>query len=305
MLGHFSATKLLGGIVLFSIYATALRAQAPAQPSPSVEIPPQGHFASVNGIKLYYETYGEGAPLLLVHGFQGSGRAWAPFIPELSKQFRLIVVDMRGHGRSTNPSNEFTHRQSALDIFALLDNLKIQRVKAMGVSSGGMTLLHMATMQPSRIEAMALIGATIYFPEQARVIMRHDTPDSITPEEYARARKIHVYGDQQIRALRNQFHNFKDSYTDMNFTAPLLSTITAETLIVQGDRDVFFPVTIPVEMYCSIPNSYLWIIPNGSHVPIEQHVAEFTQTAIDFLSGKMHEQKIPQPKSHCGPPTAN
>jgi pimeloyl-ACP methyl ester carboxylesterase len=275
--------RKIGACAFVVSAAITLLAQAPA---PKMDIPRQGHFASVNGIKLYYEEYGTGEPLLLIHGFQGAGAMWGPVIPELSKHYHLIVVDMRGHGHSTNPTNQFTHKQSALDMYALLDSLGIKQFSAMGISSGGMTLLHMATQQPSRVKSMVLIGATIYFPEQARVIMRHDAPEQLTAEEIARARQFHVYGEEQIRALRTEFHNFKDSYDDMNFTPPLLGTITAQTLIVHGDRDVFFAAGIPTSMYCAIPNSYLWIIPNGSHVPIIEHVPEFTKLSLEFLAGE-------------------
>ena len=96
-------------------------------------LPPQGHLDELNGIKMYYETYGSGSPLVLLHGFGGSGSTWAPIIPDLSKYFRVIVPDLRGHGRSTNPTNRFTHRQSALDVYALLDQLGIAKFKAIGI----------------------------------------------------------------------------------------------------------------------------------------------------------------------------
>jgi pimeloyl-ACP methyl ester carboxylesterase len=253
--------------------------------SQSQGLPPAGHLAQVNGIEMYYEEYGQGEPLVLLHGFFGSGANWAPFIPELAQSYHLIIPDLRGHGRSTNPRNEFTHRQSALDVYALMDRLGIGRFKAAGVSSGGMTLLHMATQQPDRVEAMILIGATTCFPEQARNIMRQATVESLSPQEWEFARKIHKHGDEQIRALRLEFHNFKDSYEDMNFTAPYLSTIKARTFIVHGDRDLFFPVSIPIEMYESIPRAYLWIVPNGNHVPIIERQAEFMKEAEAFLRG--------------------
>jgi pimeloyl-ACP methyl ester carboxylesterase len=249
------------------------------------ETPAAGKTVAVNGMQMYYETYGEGDPLVLLHGFGGSGQTWSRFIPELSKRYRLVVPDLRGHGRSTNPSHEFTHRQSARDVFALLDQLGIRKFRAMGISTGGMTLIHMATQQPARVEAMVLIGATIYFPEPAREIMRKSTVESLTPQEYERRRRVHKHGDEQIRELQRIFYDFKDSYDDMNFTGPYLSTITARTLIVHGDRDAFFPVNIPVEMYRSIPHSALWIIPNGGHVPIYDPKVPFVTTAQDFLAG--------------------
>jgi pimeloyl-ACP methyl ester carboxylesterase len=232
---------------------------------------------------MYYETSGQGDPLVLLHGFGGSGRVWEEFVPELSDHFRVIVPDLRGHGRSTNPLDAFTHRQSARDISALLDHLGLDKVRAMGISTGGMTLLHLATREPDRLEAMILIGATIYFPEPARVIMRRTTVEGLTAADYERMRRVHLRGDEQIRALRRQFHAFKDSYDDMNFTGPFLSTITARTLIVHGDRDEFFPVNIPVEMYQSIPRAALWIVPNGGHVPIHDPTMPFLPRALAFL----------------------
>ena len=171
-------------------------------------------------------------------------------------------------------------------MFALLDALGVKQFKAMGISTGGMTLIHMATQQPSRVESMVLVGATIYFPEQARAIMRTATVASLTPEVYERRRRVHKHGDEQIRDLQQQFHDFKDSYDDMNFTRPYLSTVTARTLIVHGDRDQFFPVEIPVEMYRSIPNAFLWIVPRGGHVPIFDPAVPFAATAQTFLKGE-------------------
>jgi len=249
-----------------------------------------GKTAAINGIEMYYEVYGQGKPLVLLHGFGSSGSAWKRWIGDFGKEYRLIIPDLRGHGRSTNPSNVFTHRQSARDIFALLDLLGIRTCSAMGISTGGMTLLHMATAQPERLESMVLIGATIYFPEQAREIMRRRTPESMTAQEIERQRTIHKHGDEQIRSLRREFNAFKDSYDDMTFTPPHLATIRAKTLIVHGDRDEFFPVAIPIEMYRSIPKSALWIVPHGGHVPIGDHADEFRRVALEFLAGKWDQR---------------
>ena len=234
---------------------------------------------------MYYELHGEGTPLVLLHGFSGSTQHWQPFVADFAQQYQLILVDLRGHGRSTNPTNQFTHRQAALDVFALLDQLEIDTFKAIGVSTGGMTLIHMATQQPARVAAMVLVGAPSYIPDQARALNRQSKQEGWWDWEVLR--QHHVYGDDQIQALLDQFYEFKDVYDDMNFTPPYLSTITAQTLITFGDRDDFFPVSIAVEMYAAIPHAYLWIVPNGDHVPIfDQHAAAFTQTALEFLRGE-------------------
>ncbi len=243
-----------------------------------------GRTLHVNDIEMYVEVRGTGDPLVLLHGFGGCGQTWQPIVDRLAEQYQVIIPDLRGHGRSTNPAGTFAHRQSALDVYALLDQLGVKRFKAMGISTGGMTLLHMATQQRDRIEAMVLIGATSSFPEQARAIMRVAAGDSIPPPIRQRYSECATRGDPQIRELVAQFGRFKDSYDDMNFTPPFLGTIKTRTLIVHGDRDQFFPVSIPVEMYRAIPGAALWIVPEGGHVPIfGAHLREFEEVALNFL----------------------
>ena len=254
--------------------------------SPSTQSPPGGHFVSVNGMDMYYEVHGEGPPLVLLHGFTGSTLGFQPFWSDFTPHFKLIVPEMRGHGRSTNPTNRFTFRQSALDIFALLDHLRIDSFRAIGASAGALTLLHMATQHPARVDAMVLVAGASYLPEQARALFAELTPDSDS-WDWKALRQQHVRGDDQIRGLIDQCTNFADSYDDVNFTPPYLSTITASTLIVHGDRDEFFPVSNAVELYAAIPNAYLWIIPNGRHVAIWDKPPEvFSRTALKFLRGE-------------------
>jgi len=249
-------------------------------------MPASGDTYHLDDMEMYVETRGDGAPLVLLHGFTGSGADWRWVFKEPPQGYRLIVPDLRGHGRSTNPSMQFTHRQSALDVFAMLDRLEIAQFKAIGMSAGGKTLLHMATQQPQRVDAMVLVSAAHYFPAEARVLMAQMTVERQSEAEWALMRQCHTHGDEQIRALWQQGNAFKDSYDDMNFTPPYLSTIAARTLIVHGDRDPFYPVRIPMEMYASIPRSYLWIIPNGGHGPIFGEASEqFATTAMAFLNG--------------------
>lgn len=238
----------------------------------------------VNDMEMYFEVRGEGKPLLLLHGFLGSGADWNKIFGSIPKGYQCIVPDLRGHGQSTNPSGEFTHRQSALDVFRLLDELEVDRYQAVGVSTGGKTLLHMATQQPHRMEAMVLVSAAHYFPPQARTVLGQYSVEKLTEKEWQTLRQRHPQGDDQIKALYRQGIAFKDSYDDMNFTPPFLGTIAARTMIVHGDRDEYYPIEIPVEMYKSIPQAMLWIIPDAGHAPIFGARSEhFAATAIDFL----------------------
>jgi len=245
-----------------------------------------GHRVQINNIEICYEEYGVGKPLVLLHGFGGSGKNWQPFIAELSARYRLIVVDLPGHGYSTNPENKFTHREVAKDVFLLLDKLGIEQFSAMGISSGGMILLHMAANQAKRIHSMVLISATTHFPEQARAIMRRASFGTVPQQVQDMYRECATRGEEQIRQLVTQFNAFHKSYDDMNFTEQSLSSITARTLVIHGDRDNFFPVDIPVTIFRAIPNAALWIIPEGDHVPIYNSAVPFTATALQFLEGQ-------------------
>jgi pimeloyl-ACP methyl ester carboxylesterase len=249
-----------------------------------------GKTITINGAEIYFETRGEGEPLLLMHGGGGIGAHWKLIFAEPPAAHQLIIPDLRGHGSSTNPAMKFTIRQLALDVLSLLDELGIQRCKAIGLSLGAKTLLHLATQQPQRIESMVLVSCAPYFPEQARAIMRELSPDHRSEAEWEQMRQWHKHGDEQIRALWQQMNKFKESYDDLNFTPPYLSTITARTLIVHGDRDPLYPLSLAVEMYASIPHSSLWVIPNAGHSPIFGEVKDqFAETSMAFLDGRWEQ----------------
>jgi len=240
----------------------------------------------INGADLYVETLGSGPPLVLLHGFFGCGATWAPHIERLAERFQLIVPDLRGHGRSSFPDKQYSHRQTGRDLLGLLDQLGLSRVRALGISSGGMTLLHAAMSQPNRFESLVLIGATTHFPDEARAIMAQTTSlDAIPPDVVAELRACVARGEPQMLDLVRTFHGFKDSRDDMNLTEQDLRRITARTLVVHGDRDPFFPVRIPAATYAGLTKGQLWIVPNGDHVPIfGPHAASFQSEVLRFLT---------------------
>lgn len=248
---------------------------------------PPGKTVQLNGIDFYYETAGAGEPLLLLHGGSGSHEDWAyAGREEFARDYTLIMPDARGHGRSTNPAKTITHRQCALDTLALLDHLGIGKCKAVGLSMGGNILLHIATLQPERIEAMVMVSSTMYFPEQARAIMRQVPIDNQPAKEWETMRKRHKHGDEQILAIWEWLRGMADSHDDMNFTPPSLARITARTLVVYGDRDFLYPIEMAVDMYRAIPQSALWVVPKGGHGPVFLDAAPlFVKTSLDFLRG--------------------
>ncbi len=195
-----------------------------------------------------------------------------------------MVPDLRGHGRSGTLTKPFRHKDTAADMLALLDHLHISTINGIGISGGGNVLLHMAAMRRSRIGSMVLVSATPYFPVQAGLIMRQYA-DSLPDEQRVVLRQSHPGGDPQIDALLSSTRAFADSYDDMDFTPPLLSTMQARTLIVQGDRDPLYPLELSVEMAKAIPQSGLWIIPDSGHGPIlGEKWDQFLATAFAFVS---------------------
>lgn len=238
----------------------------------------------INGIELHWEESGEGEPLLWLHGGTGAGSDWQYLFPESPAGYRVIKPDLRGHGASTNPSGEFSFGQCARDALALLDHLELARVKAIGLSGGGIALLHMAVAAPERFAAMVVISAPPYFPDQARAIMRQYSPAALTAAEMQQMRDRHTRGESQIDELFSIMRGLADSYVDVNFRSDELARIQAPTLIVFGDRDPLYPVELALYLYRGIQHAALWVVPRGGHGPVFGEAGpQFRETALKFL----------------------
>ena len=243
----------------------------------------------VNGIEMHVQISGAGDPLLLLHGFTGCGDDWRHVfgMDELGRRYRVIRPDARGHGRSTNPAGTFTHQQCARDLAALLDALGVDRVRAVGMSLGGNTLLHLASdpRTRDRVQAMVLVSAAPYYPDSARAIMRQVAPEAQPAPEWDAMRARHHRGDDQIRALWRHARAFADDVDDLRFTPPVLATITAPTLIVYGDRDPLYPIELALALYRGIPRAALRVVERGGHGPIfaDRERTGFVADALAFL----------------------
>lgn len=241
-----------------------------------------------DGTELFFRECGNGEPLLLLHGLGGTGGDWTHVfdLDALSNGYRLVMPDARGHGRSTNPSREFGFRRCALDVLALMDRLRLDRVRAIGMSLGAKTLLHVATQAPERVAAMVLVSATPRFPEATCALMHAAAVRQHADEEWTAMRALHVRGDDQIRALWRLPALLADDVEGMSFAVERLATITARTLVVSGDRDPLYPVELSVELYRGIREASLYVVPGGSHGPIfGSESRRFVERALEFLSG--------------------
>jgi pimeloyl-ACP methyl ester carboxylesterase len=225
---------------------------------------------SLSDATLHVEERGRGEPLLLLHGLMGTGGDWVHLfdLADLASKYRVVMPDARGHGRSTNPTGAFTFRNCANDVLAVMDALGLETVRAIGVSLGAKTLLHVATIAPKRVRSMVLVSATPRFPDATRATFRATAAASHTDEEWAAMRRLHVQGDAAVEALWRLPGRFASDADDMAFTPEALGAIDARTLIVAGDRDPLYPVELAVELLRGIRGSSLWVIPGGGHNPI-------------------------------------
>jgi len=241
---------------------------------------------AVNGMEMFVRTVGSGEPLLLLHSGTQSGEMWRPFEATLGSRYRLVIPDLRGHGRSTNPEGPLTTARFADDVAALLDHQGIRRCRAIGASAGGMTLLHLATTHPERLEAMVVVGVGTDLPAACRQILAPTSVDGLSEAAWQRLRARHRHGDEQIRALYAWVAGLAEDTGDMKFTRAQLAGIAAPTLIVHGDRDYCFPASMAWDIHQAVPTSYLWVVPNGSHVPLAGRNADtFAATVLEFFSG--------------------
>jgi pimeloyl-ACP methyl ester carboxylesterase len=240
-----------------------------------------GKYFDYNGTKIYYEDSGEGEPLLLLHKFFGTADNWKPYIETYTKQFRTIAVDMMGHGRSDiyneNDLN-FKHEEFAKIIIALLDFLKLENVNAIGASAGGLTLHHLNVMQPDRFKSVITIGGHIYFSTESR-----ENIAKTGIEIFMDVTKNHGLVKQEYLAKAFwEFRNLSDS--DPSFTPDQLNTFKANWLVVLGDNDPHVPLQLGIEMHQGIPNSRLWVVPNGGHTPHlnDDFQEEFKRVTLEF-----------------------
>ncbi|MCR6720852.1 MAG: alpha/beta hydrolase [Chitinophagaceae bacterium] len=221
----------------------------------------------------------------MLHGFLNTAESWRGFIEEYSKKYRVIVWDMRGHGRSTNPDEQkdFKHEQSAMDLLELMKVLKIDKAKAIGHSSGGITILYASSIAPDKFEAIVPVASQSYFSEPVRKWIK----SGIWEQYFDETELDSLHGRKKSEVLKKQFYGFGDLQGDPALTNDRLLKITARTLVVHGDND-FIPVSQALEIYQNIQGDRIWISPNTRRMPQygPGNDTDFVRRTMDFLEGK-------------------
>ncbi|MEY2894836.1 MAG: hypothetical protein RIS42_555 [Bacteroidota bacterium] len=233
-----------------------------------------GKYASIRGFNMYYETYGKGEPLLIIHGNGGSIKDFEKQIPYFSQFYRVILADNRSHGKSIDTQDSLSYEMMADDFAGLLDHLNIDSAHVIGWSDGGINGLLLASRHPSKVRKLAVTGANLT-PDAGKstdpwvVEYVHHVIDSLShlpvTQENKRWLKLN-------RMLVEQPHISHD----------VLRRIQCPTLVIGGDHDVIVP-RHTLEIAENIPNSYLWILPNSGHSTPIYYATQFNQTVHDFL----------------------
>jgi pimeloyl-ACP methyl ester carboxylesterase len=237
-------------------------------------------------MNLHWTRQGHGAPLLLLHGFTGVADDWQIIFDGEDTGFELLIPDLPGHGRSA-PLTPFSFRQAAKLILADLDAMGVSKTAAIGMSGGAQVLLHLATQWPDRVGRTVQVSTAPYFPDDARKLMALSGPENQTPETWEMMRRKHPGGDDQIRTLFEISRGFADSFDDVCFTPPLLGQIAEPALIVHGDRDPLYPISMAIALHDAIADANLWILPGEGHCPIfDAERTAFRYRALRFLNSE-------------------
>lgn len=284
------------GLRLFCLVALGLAAPAAANA--------QGGIATINGERLYYEVTGEGAPIVLIHGWSLNLEMWDPQVSALSRRFRVIRYDRRGFGRSSG-SEDATW--DAADLEALLDHLGESKVHVLGMSQAGRVALQFARRNPDRVSCVILHGATppagFGLPWSGADRNPFDAWARIAREEgldaFRRAWAAHPLMEVPAGRtdVRERLAELLASYAGGRILSPPspsgpvsplsmedLLLIGAPTLVLIGETEVPYLQIVAHALAYYIPNARLMVVPGGGHLVNLIDPEAYNATVLEFLA---------------------
>lgn len=251
------ASRLFVAIVFLSCLLCAQTSPAPAAKIKYGANAAAGSTFTHDGVRLYYETYGSGEPLLLVHGNGGEIADFAAQIEYFSKHYFVIAMDSRDQGKSGDSPDRITYEKMTDDLAALLDHLHSAPVRVLGWSDGGIEALLLGMRHPEKVKMLAAMAANLNPSEQAIYpeVWAAFTPmvEAITPAERATPQ-----GKRELKVLQML-------YEEPHIPFEQLEKISAPTLILASDHDLIRDEHT-LEIYHHVPNSQLCIFPNATHL---------------------------------------
>jgi pimeloyl-ACP methyl ester carboxylesterase len=272
-------------ILAFCSWCSPVRAAEPwMQLPPTPVLPKGGHAATaaVNGIALWYETFGQGQPVILLHGGLANSSYWGNQVPVLAQHYHVIVVDSRGHGRSTRTDTPIAYDLMSSDVLALMDHLHIAKAAIVGWSDGAIIGLDIAIHHPERLTQLYAFAAN----SDPSGVKDVDQSPVFTAYE---ARAAQEYG--RLSSTPAEFKRFLDNISHMwatepHFTDDQLRGITVPTWIVDADHDEAIKRENTDHMAALIPSAGELILPHVSHFAFLQDPVLFNKTLLHFLNGR-------------------
>ena len=243
----------------------------------------QSGYADVNGIKMYYATYGAGEPILFIHGGLGHGDVWGYQVAEFMKTNLVIVADSRGHGRSTRNEQSFGYDLMASDYLALLDKLKIDKVDIVGWSDGGIIGIAIAMSHPERLRYVFAHAANVTVDGVNPKVLENPTFKNYierSGEDYRKMSKT----PKEYEAFVAQIGKMWD--TQPNWSAEMLGKINVPIAIVYGEYDEAVLRDHTEKMVQLIPGSKLVILKDVSHFAAVQDPTSYNAAIRELLSAK-------------------
>jgi pimeloyl-ACP methyl ester carboxylesterase len=243
-----------------------------------------GRYVDVDGLHVYYEVHGQGAPLVLLHGGGVSLESFDSQVPEFAQRYQVIVPERMGHGRTADANRPFHYHTMAEETVDFLNAIGVtQPVDVLGWSDGGIIGLDLAMHHPERVHRLVVTGTNF---TTAGIGPPPPGPGS---EKFAagvdslmqEAAAVTVGGDSEREAVMAKLSLMWS--TEPDYTTADLATIHARTLVMVGDHDLVRPEHA-VAMYRAIPGAELAILPGASHLaPIEKPDL-FNRLVLDFLA---------------------
>jgi pimeloyl-ACP methyl ester carboxylesterase len=250
-------------------------------------------YVKANGLNVYYEEHGQGEPLILLHGGTVSQVMWSQHIPLLQKHFHVVTPDLRGHGKTDNPYQQFSYRAMAEDIAAFIDVTGIRKPHVCGYSDGGQVALELAMHYPGHLRALVIGGVfnrftKSYYLAVGRLGFRGpgDVDTEVTVANSSGGyidwlRSVHAPSPNYWKTLFVQLSYMW--FTPLNYSRSDFRHVVAPTLIMSGDGDVFAQVEEAVKMFRLIRGSELFIAPGCDHGFPLSRPGLFCEVLTEFL----------------------
>lgn len=243
-----------------------------------------GELIAVGDIKLYVEQQGKGEPLILLHGGLGSGLSWGKQVPEFSKKYKVILVDSRGQGRSTDAKSPLTYHLMAEDVVALMDKLKIDSARFVGWSDGGNIAIDLAIHHPTRVKSYVAYGANIHPVGLQPDFLNYLRTASKTKLEKDLGREF-LQVTKEPERLAEIVQKIKTMWlTEPQFTKAQLASIKAPGLILDGKTEEAIRPDHAAEIAAAIPSSTLLMLPDVGHYAMFSDTERFNREVMAFLA---------------------